>query len=578
MDVPVISRFMPELVREVNPSRSALLQTVWRPGADQLNIEELLTELDEHIFEGRRYRGLDVPALREARAQLENAISELIAKRHMSYLRRHYGYPHFRTPYSYWARRQRLVKQFRRDHPGLAGEELFRAFAPQEARLREGQSLEETPWSQAMDAAIDLIFGRASLDVGALVRTFAAAAGKQRFAAWLTDLWPLLDAEHARVLGISVGRWNLATARACVAALLTTARAVGPRVGEGAVASLSSLIIELDSGSRSTPSFSRFELSERYANFFLTLIFPELIKSESWLRGTLRALVDAPSDTGVNSYALMSGMLAAEDTVITLNYDLLLEATVHGFGRLLSRVDYGIPQLLVVDPSDPHGPITSTGYGSQTLAILKLHGSVNWLQCMSCDSLYCFPDTPAPVTSTQRVLADVVDYYREKAKKAPCCFFFQPSRTRVPIVPPIRKRELALGPLASVWDEARNSIALADEIVFVGYGLAPADRDMRDLIESAFELRASGVADRIAARRNQDAPPAPSDSSARAPGSSPPSKRPVRILVVNRSGQPFRRYRGLFSRQPLAEMEAEVASASEYFRDRLLVALSSSTL
>lgn len=140
-------------------------------------------------------------------------------------------------------------------------------------------------------------------------------------------------------------------------------------------------------------------------------------------------------------------------TVITFNYDLVLENYLYEIGRWHPSSGYGIPFKL------KSGIVSS-------LEILKLHGSLNWNANSSKLALEWdnfsddgkFPNYPVD---------DLNIYCSPEAWMLPS-FIKQFSYTE----------------LIQVWNQAAKQLALADEVIFIGYSLPLADSAVYSLFST----------------------------------------------------------------------------------------------
>lgn len=320
-------------------------------------------------------------------------------------------------------------------------------------------------------------------------------------------------------------------------------------------------------------------------------MFPTLASNPQWIRDQVAWLLTAGR---INPYVLLAALWKPTDTVISLNYDLFPEMALNMLYCDLDfpGIDYGVRDLIALTPWGEHGqPFYSYDVllGRKPFLLLKPHGSINWLQCASCRAMYCTFESPANTPACRYILRYLEKFFWEQYQEHPCCDLFKLKRVETPIVPPVRQKnmELAPGPLASVWREARKKIATADEVVFVGYAFRPLDQDMRDLIASAIKYRVSGKADEADSRaflaereragdsRNGGKHLGLEDAHAALKRRKPLSQRPLRIRVVNPSKNDRKRYRQFFSRMEGVRLEEfATCGASDYLMNEFERSLS----
>lgn len=165
-------------------------------------------------------------------------------------------------------------------------------------------------------------------------------------------------------------------------------------------------------------------------------------------------------------------------TCITLNYDLLLEKLISSFlppvepsNRLTKSISYyKMPlsplikrgETLVIDDSDNIENLPT---------ILKLHGSINWLDAgiTQTDTVYCTPDTDYNIDEIRQWLPIL-------------SLDLQPM-----IVPPVLDKTSSYGHILiqTLWQEAYKKLQKADNIYVYGFSFPPTDLSVRYLFQSA---------------------------------------------------------------------------------------------
>lgn len=534
--VPLIRDFMPRLLEILPASKTRGIEQVWQTRGEP-NVEQLLADIDSHLLEGRPIGSRSVEDLHQIRGQLIVGISDTIARVQYDYLSSHYGYKRSCDYYYYWARRQAAMSKI--DKKTLSAEELNRQIWDVESTVNGGFTLAELPWSQVMTSVIESLFRFSSDAIRRLLVSLAWAGGRSRVADWLGTFWPLIHLEDASVLNIPMGTWSKARAIQAVDELIHTLGGSDPPRAERLEQERAQI--------ESRDAFfipSRYEFLSSHWREWVEEVFPALTQSEEWLRKSAMSLTSSDAPTRVNPYPVLGHLLDADDSIVSLNYDLNLELGLETQGR---SFDYELSDMMRVRPWDPHGPLTRGGSYSAN-PILKLHGSVNWLRCKHCDSIYAFEGTPATTHGARRTLSGIQDWFWESTRGFACCQLFEMKQTEVPIIAPILGKGLQLGYLAETYASARDLIALSDELIVIGYSLSPTDKDVRRLLTDAVGLRSSShitnVASRVGAAKPTD---------------------PLRIVVVD----PGRTARRRFSRfvptlgagASLLPMRSDTASA-----------------
>lgn len=137
--------------------------------------------------------------------------------------------------------------------------------------------------------------------------------------------------------------------------------------------------------------------------------------------------------------------------LMSLNYDTLLD---HSLMAVYGSVNYGVRFSEVYGSKDPNG--------SNTPLYLKLHGSINWLQCPNCQSFYCYQGAEE--------LSKIFD---NKPELCP----YDNGYLRGIIVSPTWNKRYTSAPLSLLWIKASKLLRNIRKITFIGYSLS--DVDMR---------------------------------------------------------------------------------------------------
>lgn len=149
---------------------------------------------------------------------------------------------------------------------------------------------------------------------------------------------------------------------------------------------------------------------------------------------------------------LLSRVSAEKTSLISLNYDLLLD---HALSQLGLQPEYAL------DFFDGHQAIQAPA----AMRLYKLHGSLNWGYCPSCFSTV--------LTRERRLRSD---------ERCPTC----EGPMRVLIIPPTPLKIPPSPFLAALWKKAEWELAQAEEIVFIGYSLSDSDANIRYMLFRGF--------------------------------------------------------------------------------------------
>jgi hypothetical protein len=180
-------------------------------------------------------------------------------------------------------------------------------------------------------------------------------------------------------------------------------------------------------------------------------------------------------------YELMSVLHRERATVITFNYDLIVEAAISSgslwdpySSRLVGAHDalQGLPPL-------PNTGSWLVGELGTTLKLLKLHGSLDW---------WAVPDDVSGATLAREATvwrferpSELTDEGRRQQL---------PGRDRF-IIPPLSSKSVYYrNPLTrELWQQAFIALRGADRVSIVGYSLPPADTVMANMLRVALAGR-----------------------------------------------------------------------------------------
>lgn len=156
-------------------------------------------------------------------------------------------------------------------------------------------------------------------------------------------------------------------------------------------------------------------------------------------------------------------------TIITTNWDTLLEKYLDE-----NNMEYGLilhDNYYIVD-GQPQGMGLT-----KKLNLIKIHGSINWLRCLSCNTLSVTKDTPTILFQ---------DDIKEKCNRcsSESSILFQPE-----IITPTMIKSIDSLLYRNLWGAAGNELMSAEHIIFVGYSLPLADYDFRYLLQKHVPIR-----------------------------------------------------------------------------------------
>lgn len=160
------------------------------------------------------------------------------------------------------------------------------------------------------------------------------------------------------------------------------------------------------------------------------------------------------------------GIVKAKDTVLTFNYDTLIEESLGKPSLWNPRDGYAVNAAGVrgnwyKNWRDEHEPDPKSGF-----KILKMHGSLNWEKA------------PRGIKLKQRPYV-----VRGRGKI--------PVSEKVLFLPPSYKKDVDRNPYKAIWQEARKGLENADSLIILGYSLPQNDFLAQALFAEAVRKRKS---------------------------------------------------------------------------------------
>lgn len=175
-------------------------------------------------------------------------------------------------------------------------------------------------------------------------------------------------------------------------------------------------------------------------------------------------------------------------SVISTNWDILLDNSIKDelsktfYGK--SNADKGVVDycchISSYRPNDDSVKpgLEMLGKGGFNVKLIKLHGSLNWLQCPRCNRLYVDFENKIAVHQYTKE-----ENYKEKCKHCNENFGFHNSHALISnLVMPTFLKNLANAQYKLIWQNAAIELSEASKIVFIGYSLPAADFEMKQIL------------------------------------------------------------------------------------------------
>ncbi|WP_041277929.1 hypothetical protein [Desulfotalea psychrophila] len=177
----------------------------------------------------------------------------------------------------------------------------------------------------------------------------------------------------------------------------------------------------------------------------------------------------------------MSGAYHEKDpvSVISANWDILLDNSINDSireGKYNAVVDYCcyISSKNKDDDSIKPG-LEILGTGGFNVKLLKLHGSLNWLQCPRCMRIYATFNTKEGIHN-----------FKDPKSCRHCDINFSEEKGNHVLVSnlimPTFIKDLSNPQYKIIWQNAGIEISEASRLVFIGYSLSSADFEMKQLL------------------------------------------------------------------------------------------------
>jgi SIR2-like domain len=172
-----------------------------------------------------------------------------------------------------------------------------------------------------------------------------------------------------------------------------------------------------------------------------------------------------------------------QNTIITLNYDLVVEEALQHLGI---EFDYGVSGSRIVRVDEER--FLQTPIPETSLKLLKLHGSVNW-----CSAAAVSEEEVEDPNNFRLVIGKVAQLYQRIAAFDTYTELLRHrSRLTPHLVPPTWSKSLE-APLTSVLNAAVNALKTATRVIILGYSLPSTDQHFRYVL-------AAGLQDNISLR------------------------------------------------------------------------------
>ncbi len=178
---------------------------------------------------------------------------------------------------------------------------------------------------------------------------------------------------------------------------------------------------------------------------------------------------------GVMSGYFNSEKPESENTIITFNYDTLVEEALDELGF---NISYGPEKFIGYRE---HNKFNKPRIHRKKIKVLKLHGSVNWCDWFEIKK----SETPSPerfLNAPKKLTDDFKDFVGVFENYASLR-----ERSFIPLLVPPTWQKFMTGFLPKVWDEAVEAIRTATRIIIIGYSIPHTDQHFKYLMAAGLQ-------------------------------------------------------------------------------------------
>ncbi|NOQ72568.1 MAG: hypothetical protein GQ574_11230 [Crocinitomix sp.] len=167
-------------------------------------------------------------------------------------------------------------------------------------------------------------------------------------------------------------------------------------------------------------------------------------------------------------------------SVISTNWDILLDNSIYNEINIkddLAVVDYCC-YVSSYDKSDESVKpgLEILGKGGFNVKLLKLHGSLNWLQCPKCQRIYVKFNQKIAMNPFGNINKPTCRHCDDNFGKLNAHYL------KANLIMPTYLKDLSNPQYKIIWQNAGIELSEAKKIVFIGYSLPQADFEMRQLL------------------------------------------------------------------------------------------------
>ncbi|OOE93891.1 hypothetical protein, partial [Salinivibrio sp. AR640] len=167
-------------------------------------------------------------------------------------------------------------------------------------------------------------------------------------------------------------------------------------------------------------------------------------------------------------------------SVISTNWDILLDNSIYNTIQGNPTYDAVVDYCCYISSKDESDTtvkpgLEKLGQGGFNVKLLKLHGSLNWLQCPRCARLYA-----------RFLIKDTMRNFENPESCRHCDSNFEEDAEKHVLISnlimPTFIKDLSNPQYRIIWQNAGIELSEASKLVFIGYSLPSADFELRQLL------------------------------------------------------------------------------------------------
>ncbi|KUO61825.1 hypothetical protein APF79_12220 [bacterium BRH_c32] len=222
----------------------------------------------------------------------------------------------------------------------------------------------------------------------------------------------------------------------------------------------------------------------------------KIVTLKEYLIKLIHYVVNIQTDKSSTYYNLFWNSIIENNkniSILTLNYDDLLEQSFNFLFKKHGYIDYCIPLMNYEDLPElkefnfwvnPRKPLcVKDGEEPSPFKIIKLHGSLNWKYCNCCNQMLLTPWDRKIDLNKGKLLGYTYPEKMEYEYRCP----LDGTEFQTLIVPPSHLKSLQHPIVSQLSSEASREIMIAKKIIFIGYSMSSSDIHIKALFKKVIK-------------------------------------------------------------------------------------------